>query len=179
MRHQRKTVKLQRTQGHRNALLSNLVVSLIEHERIKTTVAKAKAVKPLAEKIITLGKKNTLHSRRLALAYLRQNNEAVRKVFSELAPRSADRPGGYTRIIKLGQRLSDSAPMALLEWVDRPVVEAEAAPVEEAKPAKKSTKAAAAVEATETAEAPASEEAAPKKTRSRKKAEPSAEQAGE
>lgn len=118
MRHQRNTVKLGRSQSHRDALIANQIISLIEHERITTTLAKAKAVKPHAEKMITLGKKNTLHSRRTALACLRHNEGAVHKLFADVAPRSADRRGGYTRIIKIGKRNSDAAPMALLEWVD-------------------------------------------------------------
>lgn len=122
MRHQKKTVKLGRTAEHRKALLANQVCSLIEHQRIKTTLAKAKAVRPLAEKMVTLGKKGSLHARRTALAVLRQN-DAVKKLFEDIAPRAADRKGGYTRIVKLGARKSDSAPVAFIEWVDRPVVE--------------------------------------------------------
>ena len=117
MRHQKKTVKLGRTAEHRKALLANQVCSLIEHQRIKTTLAKAKAVRPLAEKMVTLGKNGSLHARRTALAVLRQK-DAVKKLFDDIAPRSADRKGGYTRIIKLGQRKSDAAPVAFLEWVD-------------------------------------------------------------
>lgn len=120
MRHQKKTVKLGRTAEHRKALLANQVCSLIEHQRIKTTLAKAKAVRPLAEKMVTLGKKGSLHARRTALAYLRQK-DAVKKLFDDIAPRTADRKGGYTRIIKLGQRKSDAAPIAFIEWVDAPV----------------------------------------------------------
>jgi|SRR3954449_12490652 large subunit ribosomal protein L17 len=122
MRHQKKTVKLGRTAEHRKALLSNQVCSLIEHQRIKTTLAKAKAVRPLADKMVTLGKKNSLHARRMAFAVLRQK-DAVKKLFDEIAPRAANRNGGYTRIIKLGQRKSDSAAIAFLEWVDAAVVE--------------------------------------------------------
>jgi large subunit ribosomal protein L17 len=133
MRHQKKTVKLGRTAEHRKALLANQVCSLIEHQRIKTTLAKAKAVRPLAEKMVTLGKNGSLHARRTALAVLRQR-DAVKKLFDDIAPRSADRKGGYTRIIKLGQRKSDSAAVAFLEWVDA----AEA--VEEAAPARKGKK---------------------------------------
>ncbi|MFV0416726.1 MAG: 50S ribosomal protein L17 [Chthoniobacterales bacterium] len=117
MRHRNKTVKLGRTASHRNALLANQVCSLIQHHRIKTTLAKAKAVRPLAEKMVTLGKRGDLHARRTATSYLKQN-DAVKKLFSEVAPAAADREGGYTRIIKLGPRPSDSAPMALIEWVD-------------------------------------------------------------
>ena len=119
MRHRRNTPKLGRSQAHRDALLANQVISLIEHSRIKTTLAKAKAVKPFAEKLITIGRKNTLHARRLALAYLFHNQAAVRALFEKVAPRTAGRNGGYTRIIKLGSRNSDASEMALLEWVDQ------------------------------------------------------------
>lgn len=124
MRHQKKTIKLGRTASHRKALLANQVCSLIEHQRIKTTLAKAKAVRPLAEKMVTLGKKGSLHARRTALAVLRQK-DAVKKLFDDIAPRSASRNGGYTRIIKLGQRRSDAAPVAFLEWVDAPQIDHE------------------------------------------------------
>ena len=117
MRHQKKTIKLGRTAEHRKALLANQVCSLIEHQRIKTTLAKAKAVRPLAERMVTLGKNGSIHARRTALATLRQKM-AVKKLFDDIAPRSAERNGGYTRIVKLGQRKSDSAPMAFIEWVD-------------------------------------------------------------
>jgi len=123
MRHQKKTVKLGRSQAHRDSLLANQVCSLIIHQRIRTTLAKAKAARPLAEKMVTLGKKGTIHARRTAAAYLHQA-DAVKKLFEEIAPRSASRQGGYTRIVKLGARKSDSAPMAVLEWVDVAVVEA-------------------------------------------------------
>ncbi len=117
MRHRKKTVKLGRSQAHRDSLLANQVCSLIEHRRIKTTLAKAKATKPLAERMVTLGKKGDLHARRVAISYLKQK-DIVKKLFTEVAPAAADRKGGYTRIVKLGARLSDSAPMAYLEWVD-------------------------------------------------------------
>jgi large subunit ribosomal protein L17 len=133
MRHQKKTVKLGRTAEHRKALLANQVCSLIEHQRIKTTLAKAKAVRPLAEKMVTLGKNGSLHARRTALAVLR-HKDAVKKLFDDIAPRSAERHGGYTRIIRLGQRKSDAAPVAFLEWVDA------AEPAEEAAPEKKGKK---------------------------------------
>ena len=134
MRHQKKTIKLGRTAEHRKALLANQVCSLIEHQRIKTTLAKAKAVRPLAERMITLGKNGSIHARRTALATLRQKN-AVKKLFDDIAPKSAERNGGYTRIVKLGQRMSDSAPMAFIEWVDMAeVIEAKA---EEDKKAKR------------------------------------------
>jgi large subunit ribosomal protein L17 len=135
MRHQKKTVKLGRTAEHRKALLANQVCSLIEHSRIKTTLAKAKAVRPFAEKMLTLGKRGTLHDRRNAISYLHQPG-LVKKLFEEIAPRSANRAGGYTRIIKLGPRLSDSAPMAYIEWVDTAPVADDLAP-KEVKPAAK------------------------------------------
>jgi large subunit ribosomal protein L17 len=139
MRHQKKTVKLGRTAEHRKALLANQVCSLIQHQRIKTTLAKAKAVRPLAEKMVTLGKKGSLHARRTALATLRQA-DAVKKLFDEIAPRTAERNGGYTRIIKLGPRRSDSAPIAFIEWVDATIaVEEPAAPEEKSKKAKGTT----------------------------------------
>ena len=154
MRHQRNTPKLGRKEGHRKSLLANQVCSLIEHSRIKTTLAKAKAVRPLAEKMVTLGKKKTLHARRTALAVLRQA-DSVKKLFEDVAPRSADRKGGYTRIVKLGMRKSDAAEMAFIEWVDSGAIVETAIP--EAKPAAKK---AAKPKATAAAEKPAK---APKK----------------
>jgi large subunit ribosomal protein L17 len=117
MRHQKKTIKLGRTADHRRALLANQVCALIQHQRIKTTLAKAKAVRPLAERMVTLGKNGSIHARRRALAVLRQKN-IVKKLFDDIAQRSAERNGGYTRIVKLGARKSDSARMAFIEWVD-------------------------------------------------------------
>ena len=137
MRHQKKTVKLGRSQAHRDALLANQVCSLIIHQRIRTTLAKAKAARPLAEKMVTLGKKGTLHARRTAASYLHQDT-AVKKLFEEIAPRSAARKGGYTRIIKIGPRKSDSAPMAVLEWVDTATVETAAEPAKPKAAKKKS-----------------------------------------
>ena len=119
MRHLKKTIKLGRKAEHRNLLLANQVCSLIEYNRIKTTLAKAKAVRPCVERMIALGKRGDLHARRTALAFLRQRG-AVRKLFGELAPRVAARQGGYCRIVKLGPRQSDSALMAYLEFVDQP-----------------------------------------------------------
>ena len=132
MRHQKNTVRLGRKAEHRKALLANQVCSLIEHHRIKTTLAKAKAVRPLAERMVTLGKNGSIHARRMAFATLRQK-DAVKKLFDQIAPASTERNGGYTRIIRLGQRQSDSASMALIEWVDA------TAGVEE-KPAEEKTK---------------------------------------
>ncbi len=135
MRHQKNTRKLGRTSQHRDAMLANIVASLIIHKRVKTTLAKAKAARPLAEKLVTLGKGGTLHDRRLAVAKIGQK-DAVAALFKTIAPGFKDRKGGYTRIIKLGPRQSDSAPVAFLEWVDY-TIEAETAPVEKTeKPAK-------------------------------------------
>jgi large subunit ribosomal protein L17 len=117
MRHQRSGKKLGRDSAHRKALYSNLAGALIEHGRISTTEAKAKAVKPFAEKMITLGKRGDLHARRLALAALRSNH-VVHQLFADVAPRFADRPGGYTRIVRLGPRQGDAAEMVYLELVD-------------------------------------------------------------
>ena len=117
MRKLKKTVKLQRKSAHRKSLLSNLTCSLIEHGRIQTTVAKAKALRPVAERMVTHGKKGTLHNRRMANAFL-GNKDAVKKLFEAVAPAAADRKGGYTRITRIGARASDSAPMAYIEWVD-------------------------------------------------------------
>ncbi len=159
MRHRSKTVKLKRNASHRRALLANLAISLIEHGRIKTTLGKAKALRPVAEKLITLAKRDDLHSRRLAIAFLRQK-ETVQKLFSETAPASKDRQGGYCRITKLGARMSDSAPMAIIEWVDLAAV-VEDAVVEE-------------VAAKEVSETPA-----PKKKAAKKASEEVVEVAGE
>jgi len=134
MRHQKKTVRLGRKAEHRKALLANQVCNLIEHQRIKTTLAKAKAVRPLAEKMVTLGKNGSIHARRTAFSALR-HKDAVKKLFDEIAPRSTERNGGYTRIVRLGQRKSDSASMAFIEWVDAAVVEEK--PAEEKKTKRK------------------------------------------
>jgi large subunit ribosomal protein L17 len=117
MRHGKQRHKLSRDMAHRRALLRNLSRDLIEHERIKTSQAKAKAVKPEVEKLITLAKRGDLHARRKALAELGQDRFLVHKLFEEVAPRYAERPGGYTRIVKLGPRRSDSTEMVFLELV--------------------------------------------------------------
>lgn len=154
MRHLKRTAKLGRTGEHRNAMLSNLVCSLIKHKRVTTTLAKAKAARSVAEKIVTLGKKGTLHARRLASARLhthgptvqltkegkkkwRQNEDVLRILFDEIAPAFKERNGGYTRIIRMEQRPGDSAQKAILEWVDTVATgsnTAEVAPATEAKP---------------------------------------------
>jgi large subunit ribosomal protein L17 len=117
MRHAKSGRKLGRDSAHRKALYANLTCSLVEHGRIRTTEAKAKAVKPYAEKLITLARRGDLHARRQALAELR-SQEVVHKLFADVAPRMADRPGGYSRIVKLGQRQGDAAEMVYLELVD-------------------------------------------------------------
>jgi len=129
MRHLKRTAKLGRTHEHRNAMLANLVCSLIKHKRVTTTVAKAKAARSVAEKMVTLGKHGTIHHRRLAAARLHQE-EAVQILFNEIAPLQKERPGGYTRIIRLHQRNGDAAELAILEWLDLPV-EAPEPPQEE------------------------------------------------
>ncbi len=155
MRHLKHTAKLGRTSEHRNAMLANLVCSLIKHKRVTTTLAKAKAARPVAEKIITLGKRDTLQARRLVTARLRthgptiqltkderrkwrQNEDVLRILFEEIAPSFKERNGGYTRIVKMEQRTGDAAQRAILEWVDyTPATpeSAEAAPAGESKPA--------------------------------------------
>jgi large subunit ribosomal protein L17 len=132
MRHRKKTVKLGRTSAHRTELLANLVCALIDTKRIKTTLPKAKAARRLAEKMVTLGKKGTLAARRQAQSTLKQA-DSVKELFNNIAPAFSDRAGGYTRIVKLGRRISDSSEMVMLEWVDTmtaPVADAPAAPAE-------------------------------------------------
>lgn len=117
MRHGKKFNHLSRKRGHRKAMLSNMACSLIEHKRINTTVAKAKALKGYVEPLITKSKNDTTHSRRSAFRYLR-SKDAVNELYREVAPKIADRPGGYTRIIRLGNRLGDNAEMCMIELVD-------------------------------------------------------------
>ncbi len=156
MRHRKRNAKLGRKSEHRNLLLANLVCSLIKHKRIVTTLAKARAARSVAEKIVTLGKQGTLHARRLAAAQLyyrrpgqhlrkdqkikwRQRDDVLRILFDEIAPAFKDRNGGYTRIVKLGgtkgrwagQRRGDAAQQAILEWVDFTAPTAPAAPAAE------------------------------------------------
>ena len=116
MRHMKSGRKLGRTSSHRKALFRNMVTSLFEHERIQTTDAKAKEVRRIAEKLITLGKKGDLAARRRALSYIR-DKDVVHKLFAEISPKFEARPGGYTRIMKLGNRLGDNAPISVLELV--------------------------------------------------------------
>src|SRR5450755_2155905 len=121
MRHKRSGFKLKRDAGSRNSLLKNLVTSMIEHERIITTVPKAKAVRPLVEKMITLAKRDTLHTRRQAAAFL-QTPAAVKKLFDKLGTRFGQRNGGYTRVVRLGNRKGDGAEQAMLELVGSELV---------------------------------------------------------
>ena len=134
MRHLKRTAKLGRTSEHRNAMLANLVCSLIEHKRVTTSLAKAKAARSVAEKMVTLGKKGTIHHRRLAVARLHQES-AAKILFKDIAPVYKDRKGGYTRIIRLENRIGDAAQRAILEWVDfTPAAPVETAPAADAKP---------------------------------------------
>ena len=119
MRHLKRTAKLGRTGEHRNAMLANLVCSLIKHKRVTTTLAKAKAARSVAEKLVTLGKKGTVHARRLAAARLHQE-DATKILFNEIAPAQKNRNGGYTRIVKMHQRQGDASQLAILEFVDLP-----------------------------------------------------------
>lgn len=135
MRHQRTGKKLGRDSAHRRALYSNLAGALIEHGRIKTTVAKAKAVRPIAEQMITLGKRGDLHARRQAVAFLR-SKDVVHKLFDEVGPSFATRPGGYTRIIRIGPRPGDASEMAYLELIDTPHIPKETLPSEPTRGAK-------------------------------------------
>ncbi len=120
MRHRVAGRKLGRTMEHRKALMRNMVTSLILEERIETTLPKAKELRRVADRMVTLGKRATLHSRRQALSFIR-TNEAVKKLFSELAPRFSERNGGYTRILKTGMRQGDAAPMAIIEYIGAPI----------------------------------------------------------
>jgi large subunit ribosomal protein L17 len=138
MRHRKLTVKLGRTSSQREALFANMVSNLILAKRITTTLAKARATKRLAEKMVTVGKKGTLAARRQALSSLKQDG-AVAELFAAIAPAMKDRHGGYTRMVKLGKRMSDSSEMCILEWVDF-VPKAKKAKKDEAEAAPKSEK---------------------------------------
>ena len=142
MRHLKRTAKLGRTGEHRNAMLANLVCSLIKHKRVITTLAKAKAARSVAEKMVTLGKSGTIHARRLAAARLHQE-DVVRVLFNEIAPTQKERRGGYTRIIQMNQRQGDAAQRAILEFVDVPQAPEAAAPTETKEKAEGEAKAAA------------------------------------
>ncbi|RYY82824.1 MAG: 50S ribosomal protein L17 [Chitinophagaceae bacterium] len=152
MRHGDKIKNLGRTKSHRDALMMNLTISLIEHKRIVTTLAKAKALRVYAEPLITKAKENTTHQRRIVFAYL-QNKEAIKELFGTIAEKVAGRPGGYTRIIKLGIRPGDAAEMAMIELVDFNEIYGKATAKKD-EPAKRTRRAGA---AKKKAEAPAAE----------------------
>jgi len=118
MRHRKQGRKLNRTSSHRRAMFRNMATALLKHEQIKTTLPKAKDLRPIVERLITLGKRGDLHARRQALGYI-QDDKIVRKLFETLGPRYAERSGGYTRVLKAGFRYGDSAPVAYIELVDR------------------------------------------------------------
>ena len=124
MRHRQSGRKLNRNSSHRKAMFSNMAASLLNHEVIKTTLPKAKELRRVAEPLITMAKTDSVHKRRLAFARLR-DRDVVTKLFNELGPRYKDRPGGYLRILKMGYRTGDKAPMALVELVDRPETDGE------------------------------------------------------
>ncbi len=171
MRHRKRTAKLGRSPAHRKALLRNMVTSLLEHERIQTTHAKARELRRTAERMITLGKRGGLHARRRALRVIRSRDVAA-KVFDDLAARYRDRPGGYTRVLKLGNRVGDGAPLSIIELV-------EAGPAEAQKPEKpgRGAKAAAKPEKAQKAarRKPTAKAGAQEKARSRRKAKPKPE----
>lgn len=164
MRHGMVNRKLGRTSAHRNAMFRNQLASLIDKERIITTLPKAKELRPQIERLITLGKNDSVHARRQAERVI-ADDAMVGKLFETIGPRFAERPGGYTRIIKLGARRGDAAEMAILEFVGYEIAKEEAAPAPKSKPAKK-----AAPAAEPAGEEPAAEEAAPKKKAPAKKA---------
>lgn len=190
MRHQVAGRKLGRTTSHRWALFRNQVASLVDKERIETTLYKAKELRSIADHLITLGKQDSLNARRQAFYFLRDKG-LVGKLFSELAPRFASRQGGYTRLLKTGFRLGDSAPLALIEYIDRPQAEPKAAPKKgkvkkeaapkaaaeekkaekDAKKAEKAAKKEAAPKKEKKEKAPAAKKAAPKKSASAEKKE--------
>ncbi|MDE6753867.1 MAG: 50S ribosomal protein L17 [Muribaculaceae bacterium] len=154
MRHNKKFNHLSRKKGHREALLSNLTISLIMHKRIFTTLAKAKALRVYAEPLITRSKTDDMTNRRLVFSYL-QNKDAVKELFGVVAEKVADRPGGYTRILKTGHRLGDNAEMAMIELVDFNENMLEAAGAKKEKSTRRSRR----KKSTATAEAPAAESA--------------------
>jgi large subunit ribosomal protein L17 len=164
MRHQRTGKKLGRDASHRKALYANLAGALIEHGRIRTTVAKAKAVRPIAEQMITLGRRGDLHARRQAVAFLR-SKDVVHKLFAEVGPSFADRPGGYTRIVRIGPRPGDASELAYLELVDSALVF--------------KTRGAEAAASDESTEAPDTEPAAEPTAEEAREAEPEAESEAE
>lgn len=179
MRHRKKVKKLGRTKAHRKATLQNLARGIIQHQQIKTTLAKAKAARSVVERLITYGKKNTVAARRLAFKVL-QNHQMVKKLFDEIAPTFADRQGGYTRVIKLGRRRGDGAELAILQLVgfEPLIIEEKKAPAKKAKkkettekkkPAKKAEETKPAEEKVEEVKAEAAEEKPAKEEKAEKK----------
>jgi large subunit ribosomal protein L17 len=180
MRHRAAHRKLGRRTAHRISLLRNLAASLISHGRVRTTEAKAKELRPFVEKLVTLGKRDSLHARRRALAVL-PRREVVRKLFSDVSPRFSERPGGYTRILKLANRQGDGASMAFIEFVDYKFTATGTAPAggkEKAKPEKEAKEPKAEAKEKETSEEaakPAKKKPAARKSRKAKKSEESEE----
>jgi large subunit ribosomal protein L17 len=160
MRHRKQRGKLERPSSHRKALMRNQVTSLLDYEKIETTDAKAKVLRRVADRMITLGKRGTLHARRRALAVIRDRDVAA-KLFDELAVRYATRPGGYTRVLKVRQRVGDAAPMSIVELVDRGVSAPPSKPAEKPAKAAKAPEKRAAKPKTEKKEKPARAEKKP------------------
>lgn len=159
MRHNKKFNHLSRKKGHRDALLANLAIALIEHKRIYTTLAKAKALRVYAEPLITRSKNDETHNRRIVFSYL-QNKEAVKELFGTISEKVADRPGGYLRILKTGHRLGDNAEMAMIEFVDFNEAALEATKEKKTRTRRSRSKKAAAPAAAAAEEAPKAEDAA-------------------
>jgi large subunit ribosomal protein L17 len=184
VRHARSGKKLGRDMAHRKALYANLAGAVIEHGRIKTTVTKAKAVKPIAEQLITLGRRGDIHARRQAVAFLRSKS-IVHRLFTEVGPAFAERPGGYLRITRIGPRPGDSAEMAYLELVDTPLVFKSRLPAEDEQPAEAAVEEPEAEEAVEEPEAeeaveePEAEEAVEEPEAEASEESPAAEEADE
>lgn len=179
MRHKKKGRALNRTRSHRKWLLNNLITSLFVHEKIRTTKAKAKEARPLAEKMITFAKRGDLHARRQVLRFIR-DKEAVRKLFETLGVRFKDRPGGYTRILRIGNRVGDNAPMALLELIPEEETRKSGGRKRRRRGKKKETEAArAAVQETPETGEPAASETSPTESPAEQAAPEAAEQAAE
>lgn len=170
MRHGKKINHLGRTSAHRKALMANMACSLIEHKRINTTLAKARELRKYIEPLITKGKKDETHSRRMVFSYL-QNKDAVKALFGEIATKVGDRPGGYTRIIKLGNRLGDAAEMCMIELVDFNTIYSANGKAEAAAAKKPRTRRAGKKKAEDTVEEPVAEQAVEAEVKAEEKAE--------
>lgn len=169
MRHGKKVNHLGRTSAHRKALMANMACSLIEHKRINTTLAKARELRKYIEPLITKGKKDETHSRRMVFSYL-QNKDAVKALFGEIATKVGDRPGGYTRIIKLGNRLGDAAEMCMIELVDFNTIYSANGKAEAAAAKKPRTRRAGKKKAEDTVEEPVAEQAVEAEVKAEEKA---------